>query len=240
MQNRPAAEPDAGFTLVELLTAMVLLMVLLTFVTYTVISTQKAYTRTTTRLQNAAELRTAFDTLTRTVRTAAALTSTSAAFLPSTAGPINGRAVAETGTECWFYANIQTPTGAPALAHYYVDASAQLVEQITYADAGSTGPNWTYTSVPFRSRVIAHNVVVPTGSAAPIFTYYSQTGTALNDATNVSTALPTASLQLVGDLGLRLSVQTPGVLSTSATLVNRVRLINADVAADTASAAPTP
>lgn len=242
MKPRDPAAAD-GYTLVETLVVIVLLTVVMGFVTETIIAVQRAFSASSTRLADTGELRTAFDTLTKTMRTATPLDTTSAAFLPAqvTVGgsPVNnvirGRQVVENGVECWFYANLES-NPAPQLAHYYVDASRQLIEQFTLADAASVAPNWTYTGAPYRSRAVARQVVVPTGSGTPIFTYLTQGGVALNVTGNVNAGIPDASLTGIGDVLIRLSVRSgPTARSVNTTLVNRVRLVNADVPANTSS-----
>lgn len=240
MTGRPSAE--GGYTLVETMVVIGLLTVVMTFVTETIIQTQRAYTRSSIRLTDTGELRVAFDTMTKTIRTATRLDSTSPAFLPArvlvAGAPVNnvvrGRQVVENGVECWFYANLES-NPAPQLAHYYLDANRQLIEELTRADAASVGPNWTYTGAPYRYRVIAREVVVPSAIGTPIFTYFDQSGAALNIAGNVNTGIADASLGGIGDVLIRLSVSSgPASLTTTTTLVNRVRLVNADVPANTA------
>ncbi len=234
---------QAGYTLIETMVVIVLLTIVMGFVTETIIQTQRAYTRSSIRLTDTGDLRVALDTMTKTIRTAIRLSSATTAFLPAqvmvNGAPANnvirGRQVVENGVECWFYANLES-NPAPQLAHYYVDANRQLIEELTHADAGSVGPNWTYTGAPYRHRVIAHNVVVPTASGTPIFTYYDQGGTVLNVAGNVTAPVPDASLGGIGDVQIRLSVSSgPASVSTITTLVNRVRLVNADLPANTGS-----
>jgi type II secretory pathway pseudopilin PulG len=220
--GRPSTE--GGYTLVETMVVVVLLTVVMGFVTETIISTQRAFTRSSIRLTDTGELRVAFDTMTKTIRTATRLDSTSPAFLP-------GR---ENGVECWFYANLES-NPAPQLAHYYLDGTRQLIEELTHADVGSVGPNWTYTGAPYRHRVIAREVVVPPATGTPIFTYFDQSGTVLNIAGDVNADIADANLSGIGDVLIRLSVSSgPAPLATTTTLVNRVRLVNADVPANTA------
>lgn len=240
MSGGPSAE--GGYTLVETMVVIVLLTVVMGFVTETIISTQRAYTRSSIRLTDTGELRGAFDTMTKTIRTATRLNSTSPAFLPAQVlvggVPVNnmvrGRQVVENGVECWFYANLES-NPAPQLAHYYLDANRQLIEELTRAHVGSVGPNWTYAGAPYRRRVIAREVVVPPATGTPIFTYFDQDGTALNTAGDVNAGIGDANLGGIGDVLIRLSVSSgPASLSTTTTLVNRVRLVNADVPANTA------
>lgn len=242
MSRRPAGE-ESGYTLVETMVVIALLTVVMGFVTETIITVQRAFSRSTSRLVDTGELRTAFDTLTKTMRTATRLDTTSAAFLPAqvtvSGSPVNnvirGRQVVENGVECWFYANLEN-NPAPQLAHYFLDGSQQLIEEFTSADAFSVAPNWTYTGVPYRRRVVARRVVVPTAGGTPIFTYLSQGGVTLNVAGDVNAGIPDSSLSGIGDVLIRLAVRSgPTARSVDTTLVNRVRLVNADVPANSSS-----
>lgn len=237
----PRRAEDSGYTLVETMVVVLLLTVVMAFVTDTIIQSQRAFTRSSTRLTDTGELRVALDTMSKTIRTATRLDTTSTAFLPAqvTVGGstvnnvVRGRQVVENGVECWFYANLEN-NPAPQLAHYYLDGNRQLIEELTRADSSSVAPDWTYTGAQYRRRVVARQVVVPTGSGTPIFTYFSQSGASLNVAGNVNTGIADASLSGVGDVQVRLSVRSGAArLATTTTLVNRVRLVNADVPANT-------
>src|SRR5690348_16728808 len=144
------ARTDAGFTLAELLSVMVIMGVLGTAVSTLFISSIKTTQSTSTRLDQANAGRIAMDTITRVLRTAvmpASLASCSPSC-GSQAAFIQGSAY-----KVAFYADIDNPDNAvgPSQVTFSVDASGNLIETVQPADAGSAATGYTWTPCTYRA-----------------------------------------------------------------------------------------
>jgi type II secretory pathway pseudopilin PulG len=240
------ASDETGITLVELVVVVSLMTVILGFVTRGFVSIQNASAGAGLRLQNLDEARVIMDAVTRDMRTAARLSTTTSPFdvtLPAS-GPTalsgwcsSGCVAPGTGisnTEIWFYANLTltsgNPTPCPDIVHLYVDKTSSpwvLREQSVAADTGGTPPNCVYSVAP-TTRLLGKYVANPVSS--PVFTYY------YDDAAGNPQAFPTTSVPLaaadrllVNAVGITLSVRQSTNFSVPyTTLVNRVRLPNVD------------
>lgn len=234
---------DAGVGLAELLVTMVVMSMVLLAVTTLVVSTHKVSNRTQLLDGNTQQLRIALDQATKTLRAAHQPDPLTPAFLLSTHGTVSGKSVVQNGRECWFLSNVG-PSGTPQLVRYYVDATTkQFIEQTTAPDATSTAPNFTYTGAPLRTRVLANGVSLPSDGAVPIFTYYPgaadpTTSVPYNGPTSTTTgsntvsyAIPDSLLNSISDVRVTLVVTAAGPTGSSTTMTNRIRLVNADVAA---------
>jgi type II secretory pathway pseudopilin PulG len=182
---------ERGITLVELMVTVSLMTVVLGFVTRGFIGLQNAAAGESLRLQNLDEARTLMNAVSKDLRTAARLSSTSSPFdvtLPSSgpaafAGWCSVGCTAPTATtgirnvEVWFYANLTltagNPSPCPDIVHLYVDTITAgpdvLREQTVPADAGGTPPSCSYSVAP-TTRLIGTYIANPTTS--PVFTYY--------------------------------------------------------------------
>jgi prepilin-type N-terminal cleavage/methylation domain-containing protein len=230
----PVFSDERGVTLVELVVVVSLLSIILTFVTRGLISMQNASVGESLRLQNLDEGRTIMNTISRDLRTATRLTSTTSPF-DVTAGSVPAAGFGNTPpyaglNEVWFYANLTlsaTPTPCPDVVHLYVDTSATpptMKEQDLPADAGGTPPSCTYTgsySTRFVGKYLANS------NALPVFSYYY-------DNSGTPTAFATSSVPLaatdrlsVNAVGITLSIrQSTNYTVPATTLVNRVFLPN--------------
>jgi type II secretory pathway pseudopilin PulG len=195
MLFRRRVSSERGITLVELMVTVSLMTVVLGFVTRGFVGLQNAAAGDSLRLQNLEEARTLMNAVSKDLRTAARLSSTSSPFdvvLPTT-GPaafagwcssgctaptVGALATGTTNTEVWFYANLTigtsaNPTPCPDIVHLYVDTVSAgphvLREQAVAADAGGTPPSCSYSVAP-TTRLVGTYVANPTTS--PVFTYY--------------------------------------------------------------------
>lgn len=238
---------ESGLSLAEMMVTIFLLSIVLTIVTETIISASRTGVRTRLRENNTQQLRVGLDSTGKALRQAVGPDATTAAFLPGTTPKINGSTVVESGTECWFYTNLiadgATGTAAvPQLAHYYVNANNQLVEEF-WRSTTTTTP-YTYSGAPYRKRVLTSGLKVPTGTSTPIFTYYPSstdptTAVPLNGpdaatpaAKSVTYAVPSDQLLAISDVRITLTATAAGPYGSTTTMTNRVRMINADALKD--------
>jgi prepilin-type N-terminal cleavage/methylation domain-containing protein len=233
----PRASAEHGVTLVEMTVVISLLSIVLGFVLQGFVSMQNASTQSSLRLQNLDEARVLMDLVSKDLRTAARLSSTSSPFEVTTSVPSGyvGNAPPYAGkTEAWFYANLTLATNqatpCPDIIHLYVDMAGSppvLREQVTSAGTGQTPPNCTYTGT-YTTRLVGRYVVNPPTS--PVFTYYydDANGDPVAFAAPLTT-LSQANRLLVNGVGIRLSIrQSTNFNVPYTTLINRVRLPNVD------------
>jgi Tfp pilus assembly protein PilW len=199
---------SAGTSLVEVMVTVALMAMVMATVFGEFDSSQTAVMNTGTRLQNLDEARVLMAAVSKDVRTAVRLQAGTSPFT-----------IADKNTAT-FYANLDT-TAAPQLVHIYVDATSELVEQVTPADVGSVAPNYTYTGTPhvrFVGRYVANN------TNSPIFTYLDDTDTPLTNY-----PLNSTDLLAVHSVRITLEVRKSTFASIDpTTLVNQVRLPNLD------------
>lgn len=190
LRRRVSGSSERGITLVELMVTVSLMTVVLGFVTRGFIGLQNASAGASLRLQNLEEARTLMNAVSKDLRTAARLSSTTSPFdvvLPAT-GPAAfsgwctsgctapSSTAGITNTEVWFYANLTlaggNPSPCPDIVHLYVDLIVSphvLKEQTVPADAGGTPPSCSYSVAP-TTRLVGTYIANPTTS--PVFTYY--------------------------------------------------------------------
>jgi type II secretory pathway pseudopilin PulG len=252
------ASSEQGVTLVELVVTVSIMTVVLGFVTQGFVSIQNSSTGAALRLENLDEARTLMNAVSKDLRTAARLSSTTspfdvvlppsgaAAFSAWCASGCNAPDTGITDTEVWFYANRTVPAGnptpCPTIVHLYVDKTVTpwvLREQMVPADAGGAPPSCVYSVAP-TTRLVGKYVANPT--TAPVFTYYydDASGTPVcfpngdslcsgSNVTPLSAPLSAADRLLVNAVGITLSVRQSTNFSVPyTTLTNRVRLPNVD------------
>ena len=231
------ASSEEGVTLVELIVTVSILSVVLGFVTQGFVSLQNAAAGASLRLQNLDEARILMGDVSKDVRTAARLSSTTSPFDVTTAPSGYGFGNAPpyaSGTEVWFYSNLTlsatNPSPCPDIVHLFVDTVANppvLKEQIVAADAGGTPPSCTYTG-SYSTRLVGKYVANP--SSLPVFTYYYDDATGNPVAfTTGQTPLSAANRLLVNAIGITLAIRASTNYTVPyTTLINRVRLPNVD------------
>lgn len=209
-QLRMVRRGDGGYSLIEMLVAMAIAMVVLGLVTTTLIGSSKASTGARARLANVDEVRTAMDSISRTLRTGVrpeqlnptCVTSCSAAF------------VSATDNSVVIYANLGDvdPAGKPAPTRmtYTIAAdptdptgkTAAITETRQLAASAPSSTPGDYTWGVGTSRMVGNGLTwpIPAGSA-PLFVYYNGThtklattpaitGSALATITSVDITLP--------------------------------------------------
>jgi prepilin-type N-terminal cleavage/methylation domain-containing protein len=189
---------DAGFSLIEMMTAMAIATSVLGLVTGSLINMLKSNASTTTRLANLDQVRQSMDAITKNLRTAVRPEQLN----PNCATACSEPFVSATATSVRFYANVgavdSAGNPAPTLTTYSIAADpadptgktaaiTEVRQNVAtswtssvgdYTWAGGTGANPCPTTgtvvAGCTTRVIGTGITwpIPTG-AAPVFAYWS-------------------------------------------------------------------
>jgi prepilin-type N-terminal cleavage/methylation domain-containing protein len=215
--NRKAAEArrdESGFSLVELLSVMVLLSIIMSIVTVTMVKVNGTLVRNRFREDSLRIAAVAMENMTKAMRSASPVDRNSAttpripAFKSIAANDIT------------FYANLG---GNPRQIQYNINGSRSLRELTTQPDAGSS-PYFTFTGTA-ANREIGRKI--PT-TAPVLFRFYDDTGIEI-------TSLPSTDvlvLDRVRSVDVTITVQTDGRnKARPVTLVSRISLPEYNVVA---------
>jgi len=224
--KRPTRRQDRGYSLIEVLVAMVVAGTVLGLVTSAMIAMLRNGAAANSRLANLDQIRVGVDALSKNLRTAVrpeqlnatCSTACSAAFETAT----NSQVV--------FYANVGAQAAgkaAPTRISYSIGADPNDTTGTTAVVTETrqqVAPTWTggdYTWSTATSRVVSRGITWPLpGSNGPLFTYYNGAHAAIatTPAPSGSTLAQIASIRIalpVGDA----AHPSPGV-STSVFLPN--------------------
>lgn len=203
-------------TLPEMMIVVLLLGVVMAFALQSVATFQNSATGGIRRLENLDEARLLMQVVTKDVRTAVRLGTTTAPFL-----------VAD-DNEITFYANLNLTTACPKKVRIYVDTNEQLVESIWEPTGGTPPDSCTYAAYPgspTRNRFVGR-YVANTGTE-PIFTYYYDNAGTLTPFAITSTPLSASDALVVTAVQIQLSIRKDTTLSVDrTTVINKVRLPN--------------
>lgn len=214
MSWRARWRDESGMSLLELVVVTALLSLILGFVLPAFSSLQRTDVGNALRLENLAEARLLMATVSRDIRTAARISATSSPFLLAD------------DRELTFYANLTLTTSCPKRIHLYIDATSQLVEEVTAPDAGGTPPACAYSGAP-KVRLVGR--FIANTASQPLFTLYYDVAGTPTAFTTADTPLSAANLLLVDAVGIRFSIRkSTSFVVAPTTVVNRVRLPNVD------------
>lgn len=213
---------ESGFTLTELMVAVMLLAVIGSATVGGLITVQRALDGVTRRNAELAQARSAINTVERQLR--------SALVPPDSAVSVPIQSIDQSSIVFFTAANAARVAGAggrsqspvPRRVELRVEADGRLIERVTLPTA-QTGGTWVYTATPTQ-RVLATNVV-----AQGVFTPYCDR--ARPDLVCVDDPATTGldeRTQAVA-VGLRVEVRVPGG-SQSSVLASRARLVNRELA----------
>jgi prepilin-type N-terminal cleavage/methylation domain-containing protein len=220
---------QSGMTLPEIMVVIAVLGVVMLYALQSVASFERATTGEILRLENLEEARVLMQVVSKDVRTAVRLSSTSSPFpdvLPS-----DGFTRAD-DRELMFYANLDLTSSCPKIVWIHVDSNYKLLEEV-WDPTGGTPPSCTYPAGwnanpptgATRIRLVGRYVANPTGE--PIFTYYYDNAGTLTAYSPTVTPLSSATSFLVTSVQIQLSIRkdTSSWVNRT-TLINRVRLPN--------------
>jgi prepilin-type N-terminal cleavage/methylation domain-containing protein len=218
VSHRRRARGERGQTLFEVIIVVALLGVVLTMVYEGIDSAARAIAGTEKRLGNLDEARLLMAVTTKDVRTATRLQAGTSPFVLA-----NSR-------EVIFYANLNNNGSSgsvvdngPRKVRIYVDATSELIEQVTKPDASSVAPAYTYNGTPTNRYVGRY---IANATTLPIFQYFDANGVALP---TTSAPLSASDRLAVDSVEITLSIRRTSTFQLSATtLVNTVRLPNVD------------
>ena len=216
---------DAGFSLVEMLVAIVMLGLIMTALTSLIVITDKTAGRNGSYLADVDQGRNAIEEVSKTLRTAVIPTQLQDLALGDAAFIQGG------DTSVQFYADLNSGQyGGPSKVTYSVVAgtggTANLLETSEPPDQPVTAHNYLYTHTTTGiNRTLARGLSWP---SPVVFTYYDTTGTAL------TTPLTASQLVNVRTIDISVTVATSsGFSRLPTTYLQRVTLPNVDVLPNT-------
>lgn len=162
MPVAPRLADDAGFTLVELLVAMVIGSLVLTAVMFTFSTGLTSTFRTTDRVDATQRARIAMDRVTTLLSSQVCSTSSTGVTTP----PISDGQ----DQQVTFLANLGTVSAVPMQYRLRYDATKRTVVEDRFVGTRNAAGDLVLPSAPTSSRVLADGLV-PASAGAPIFTY---------------------------------------------------------------------
>ena len=211
---------ESGMSLPEVMVVIAVLGVVMIFSLTSVATFERATTGEIRRLENLDEARVLMQVVTKDVRTAVRLSSSTSPFIKAD------------DNEVQFYANLNLTTSCPKIVRIHVDVSVRLIESVWEPTSG-TPPTCTYSGNPMGTpptgatdtRLVGRYVANTTSE--PIFTYYYDNAGVLTAFTTTDTPLSAANSFLVTSVQIRLSIRKDTLQSVDrTTIVNKVRLPN--------------
>lgn len=231
MTPRPEGTPlDEGMSIVEVLVASAIFMVLTTMIASLAILGLRTGTGMQIRLDNSTQGDVGMAASGKVLRTAVLPDQLDA---QSCDGCTDTAIVQATSTRVTFYANLDNTGLGPSLTTLEVLQDPQasgtaILRQTTIPPTPTTEGHYrfcnpaTEPACVVRVRTLARGLVWPTPA---VFTYYDFDGLRI-----AGTALPSADLPRVSSADIVITVQSkPGAGYPTATMVQRVRLPNADI-----------
>jgi prepilin-type N-terminal cleavage/methylation domain-containing protein len=212
---------ESGFTLVELLIAMLVFGILLTMVVGFFSTSNKAYVENQSIGGNTRSASDGMNEISRFLR--AATTN------PVIGQQINSPAfVAASNESVTFYAyvNLTSATEQPVEVRFSLDSNRNLVETEWASYLISPG-YWGYSTTPSSSRILANSVAPQSGSNPYLFTYLAPDGTTIAIPTGGYT---TAQLATIASVQVTLTIGKSVTSTTAVTLQNTVGLPNLAIA----------
>ncbi len=207
---------DSGFTLVELLTTLVILGITLSIATLAMSSAANSYVDQRTYSDTLRLNTTAMNIMTKTIRGGTEIKVLNADNLPAFK-------TASAGEIEVFVARSQRPE----LVRFFIDEENRLVQTTTPAKAESTAPYWEFSETPETSVVIAYTV--PDSEKENIFSYYDSNDNELAMSGGSST---TTQLSQIRSVRIDLTIDTSPDQATPVELINTVVLPNLGVIKD--------
>jgi prepilin-type N-terminal cleavage/methylation domain-containing protein len=188
-RRRARSDSEAGFTLIEMMIAVMLLSVVLAAAFGVLSSMQQEAVITTNRFTAEGEAQTIADRITKDLRTAVATSATGAAFVSADVNDVT------------FYANLADPLGPDKLHAYLTLQGGTNVylfhEDSTAPNAGGSVGNYAYTGSALP-RIDGKYI----DTSQPIFSYFDLSGTPI--PTPITTV---AGLRSIDSVAIKLRVR---------------------------------
>lgn len=207
-------------SLPEVMVVVAVLGVVMIFSLTSVVSFERATTGEIRRLENLEEARVLMQVVTKDVRTAARLSSSTSPFIKAD------------DNELEFYANLNLSTSCPKIVWIHVDGTSRLIEEVWEPTSG-TPPTCVYPGSPLATpptgatttRLVGRYVA--NGSSEPIFTYYYDNAGVLTPFASSVTPLSSTDSFVVTSVQIQLSIRKDTASHVDrTTVVNKVRLPN--------------
>ncbi len=221
LRRAPCPAGADGFTLVELLVAMILTGLVGALVLRGFLTTSDGLSRADYRNRTTRDLAVVLDHMTKVLQSAQRpyrdRSRWSGDGYPSGNPPviIPGNS---SGVEATFTADLGDPRG-PSLVHWFVDSQKQLMEETVAADPGTA--SYHYSSQQPRRRALASNVVLPQGTERAIFSWFGPQSSALLNPGDPTARLSASGRAAAMAVEITLSVGEPARRNV-ATAVNFV------------------
>ena len=221
-----AAGDESGFTLMELLIAMLLFGVVIAVASNLYVSTTRSLNVAQNVNQNTRQASNVINESARMIRAA-------------TPNPVSGQAtsapafVSATNESVLLYAyvNLTGSTQQPIMVQLSLNARRQIVETI-WPSTALAGGYWQFpatTTTPTVTRILG-GIIGPKSATTPwLFTYLDNTGTPIATSSNVLStgAIPAATLASIASVQITVTAQTSlSDATNSVTLENTVGLSN--------------
>ena len=217
MRKRLArASMEDGFTLVELLTTMVLLGIVLSIATLAMSSAANSYVDQKTYSDTLRLGTTAMNVMTKTIRGGTEIKVLNSDNLPAFKTATSGEIEV-------FVAQSERPE----LVRFFVNDENKLVRQTTPANPDSAAPYWEFSDDPESNNIIAYTV--PEDEKDNIFTYFDSNDEEM-DLSSVSDQ--SNQLSRIRSVRIDLTIDTDPNQATPVELINTVVLPNLGVIQD--------
>jgi prepilin-type N-terminal cleavage/methylation domain-containing protein len=175
---------EDGFSLIELLFAMVLGSLLLTAAMYVFTTGLNATTRINDRVDSGVRARSAMERITRLLDSQVCLVNTNDTSTATTPPIVS----TSTGSSATFYADLNGASNTPSRYTLTYNPTAKTLTQSTYKGTG-TLPNVTFASTPTTTQLAANVQAVGT---TPVFSYFKFEADPVSGTTIVNEDHPVA------------------------------------------------
>jgi prepilin-type N-terminal cleavage/methylation domain-containing protein len=218
---RSAMSSEKGFTLTELLVAIVVMGVILAMVVGFFSSASKAFTQNQTISGNTRAASNGMNEISRILR--------AATQNPVQGQPVNSPAFVTATNESvtvYAYVNLTSSTEQPVKVQFSIDSNRNLVET-QWASYVIASGYWGYAATPSFTRILASSIVNRVAPNPYLFTYLAADGTTIPIPTGGFT---TTNLSSIAAVQVNLTIGKTANASSTVSLENTVGLPNLAIA----------
>jgi len=218
---RAAASGESGFTLTELLVAMVVMGVVLSMVVGFFSSAGRAFTLNQTTSGNTRAASNGMNEISRILRAA-------------TENPVQGQTVdspafvtaTNESVTVYAYVNLTSSTEQPIKVQFSIDSNRNLVET-EWASYVIAAGYWGYATTPSFTRILASSIVNRVAPNPYLFTYLASDGTTIPIPSGGYTS---TNLSSIAAVQVSLTIGKTATASSTVSLQNTVGLPNLAIA----------